>query len=100
ARPRPGALAGDRSVAEGAADMTMPRLDRAGASSGVGAAVLRRRGGQKRGSSPARFSQRSSILRMKVPPSPPEVVGPVPPPPPPPSAVPLPGAELPDPVTA
>lgn len=67
-----------------APDMTMPRLLRAGASDAVGTAepcdgaVVRR--GQRRGSSPARFSQRSSILRMKVP-SPPEVVGPVPPPP-------------------
>ncbi len=41
--------------------------------------------GQRRGSSPARFSQRSSILRMKLPPSPvPGAVGPRPPPGPPP----------------
>lgn len=41
--------------------------------------------GQRRGSSPARFSQRSSILRMKEPPSPvPGAVGPLPPPGPPP----------------
>ena len=39
--------------------------------------------GQRRGSSPARFSQRSSILRMNAE-SPPDVEGFVPPPPPPP----------------
>ena len=73
---------------------TMPRLIRAGASVYVCAVAPRAEaeGGQRRGSSPARFSQRSSILRMKLP-SPPEEAGPEPPPPPPgessPSAGPL-----------
>ena len=51
----------------------------------AGAARGRDRNGQRRGSSPARFSQRSSIFRMKEPPSPvPGAVGPWPPPGPPP----------------
>src|SRR5699024_9456817 len=41
---RPGA--GDRSVTVPSPDVTMPRLVRAGASSGIGAAVPRRRGGR------------------------------------------------------
>lgn len=51
----------------------------------AGAVGGRDRDGQRRGSSPARFSQRSSIFRMKEPPSPvPGAVGPWPPPGPPP----------------
>lgn len=81
-----------------APETTMPRLLRAGASDAAGTAEPYGGGrGQRRGSSPARFSQRCSILRRKVP-SPPEVVGPVPPPPSP--GEPSPSEEPPGAVTA